>query len=358
MQVADHGTTTRHDGAARTSRDRYLFIRILEACNADCFMCEYALSRDTYRFSTADFTALLPTAWQQGVRYVRFTGGEPLMHREVLDLVRTGAEHGMRMSVITNGMLLPRLATALAQAGLAQVVVSIDGASAATHDLYRASPGMFDNAVEGLRAMRELGVLTRVNTVVGPHNYAEMPDLQRVLTEVGVRQWELSSLKLDRHIAYPDPDAVRAACDPIYEQDPATALVPLGRRFYGDTPAEQELYFHRSIAPRASEPLCHVVDDVIYIDGKNGRAFACSCLPHRPQEDGGAPVGDREPVLLGSPRVRPAEPEPIAIDGPQLREHIDYFRVEGPRSCTGCSTTAAGYSDDVARLGAVPDWHY
>lgn len=359
MQVADqHPTAARRD-TERSPRARYLFIRILEACNADCFMCEYALSRDTYRFSTDDFAALLPSAWDQNVRYVRFTGGEPLMHRDVLGLVRMGAARGMRMSIITNGMLLPRMAPALAEAGLAQVVVSIDGASAATHDLYRASSGMFDNAVEGLRALRRLGVRTRVNTVVGPHNYAEMGDLQEVLTEVGVQQWELSSLKLDREIQYPDPDSVRATCDPIYAQDPATTLVPLGKRFYGDTPAEQELYFQRSITPRASEPLCHVVDDVIYIDGRNGRTFACSCLPHRPHDDGGgAPVQDQEPVLLGSPRFRNAEPEAIAIDGPKLRQHADYFRTEGPRSCTGCSTTAAGYSNDVAKFGEVPDWHY
>lgn len=44
------------------ARDRYLFIRILEACNADCFMCDFALSRDTFRFSREDFDDLLPKA--------------------------------------------------------------------------------------------------------------------------------------------------------------------------------------------------------------------------------------------------------------------------------------------------------
>lgn len=47
-------------------RHRYLFIRVLEACNADCFMCEFALSRDTYRFSPEDFAELLPEAVAKG----------------------------------------------------------------------------------------------------------------------------------------------------------------------------------------------------------------------------------------------------------------------------------------------------
>ncbi|KIF03092.1 radical SAM protein [Streptomyces sp. RSD-27] len=327
------------------ARDRYLFIRILEACNADCFMCEFALSRDAYRFSPEDFADLLPKARDAGVGYVRFTGGEPLMHPDVVDLVRAGAAAGMKMSLITNGSLLPRMAAPLAAAGLAQVIVSLDGASAATHDVYRRTPGLFDSGLRGLREAAALGVLPRVNTVVGPHNYAEMPRLQEVLTEAGVRQWELSALKLDRTITYPDADRVRSVCDPIYDADPAALLVPMGKRFYGDTPQEQERYFTGSVTPRAAEPLCHVADDVIYVDGKYGRMYACSCIPHREGEDGpgGAPLREQGVIRL---------------DTPVFRAHADYFRERGPEVCSGCSTTAAGYSDDVARLGAVGAWHY
>ncbi|MFI9310790.1 cytosylglucuronate decarboxylase [Streptomyces triculaminicus] len=327
-------------------RQRYLFIRILEACNADCFMCEFALSRDAYRFSLADFDDLLPKALAAGVGYVRFTGGEPLMHQDVVDLVAAGTAAGMRMSLITNGMMLPRMAGRLAAAGLAQVIVSLDGGSGATHDVYRRSPGMFDNGLRGLRAAAGLGVLTRVNTVVGPHNYTEVPLLQQVLTEADVRQWELSALKLERAITYPDPGHVREVCDPVYEADPHSLLVPLGKRFYGDTAEEQQRYFTRSLTPRASRPLCHVVDDVIYVDGRFGRMYACSCLPHR--EDGDTPAG-------GAPL---RENGTVLLDTPVFRAHADYFRENGPALCGGCSTTAAGYSDDVARLGSVPPWTY
>ncbi|MEE1822089.1 cytosylglucuronate decarboxylase [Streptomyces sp. BE20] len=327
------------------ARDRYLFIRILEACNADCFMCEFALSRDTFRFSREDFDDLLPKARDAGVGYVRFTGGEPLMHPDVVELVRSGTAAGMRMSLITNGSLLPRQAARLAEAGLAQVIVSLDGSSGATHDVYRRSPGMFDSGLQGLRDAAALGVLPRVNTVVGPHNYTEMPQLQQVLTEAGVQQWELSALKLDRTVTYPDADHVRTVCDPLYEADPDAVLVPMGKRFYGDTPEEQERYFTRSVTPRAAEPLCHVADDVIYIDGKYGRMYACSCIPHRDGDDGpgGAPLREQGVIRL---------------DTPVFRSHADYFRERGPEVCSGCSTTAAGYSDDVARLGTVGPWHY
>lgn len=340
-----HPSSQTQRTATTPVRGRYLFIRILEACNADCFMCEYALSRDTYRFSPEELRQLLPLAYQASVRFVRFTGGEPLMHRDVVELVRLGSEHGMKMSLITNGLLLPRMIERLAQAGLDHVVVSIDGATASTHDVYRRSPGAFDNGLAGLQKAIRLGIITRVNSVVGPHNYAEMPTLQRLLSETGVHQWELSALKLERPIIYPDPGEVRRVCDPIYSGNEPGLLVPLGKRFYGDTPVEQGLFFGKSITPRASRPLCYVTDDVIYLDARQGRGYACSCIAHRD------PGGDRHGATLrGENRWQ--------LQTAQFANHAAFYREHGPLACNGCSTTAAGYSDDVARLGEVPAWRH
>jgi cytosylglucuronate decarboxylase len=332
-------------GDMRVSGHRYLFIRILEACNADCFMCGYALSQDKYRFSATEFEDLLPKARAAGIAVIRFTGGEPLLHKQVCKMVRAGTDAGMQMSIITNGALLPRMAEALANAGLAQVIVSIDGAEAATHDHFRNMPKLFEKGIEGLFRARELGILTRVNTVVGPHNFEEMPALQGLLTTTAVGQWELSALKLERPIAYGNPDRVRAVCDPIYEADPTALLVPMGKRFYGNTPSEQELFFAHSTAPRASEPQCRTVGDIVYLDAKNGRGFGCSLLPHRDdrQSGGGVPL-----KVAGS----------YVFDTPEFRDHVEHFRIYGPKICTGCSSSAAGYSDDVAKAETVAAWSY
>jgi cytosylglucuronate decarboxylase len=329
----------------RLPSNRYLFIRLLEACNADCFMCGYALSQDKYRFTLTEFEDLLPKARAVGVGFVRLTGGEPLMHKETIAIVHAGTMAGMKMSIITNGSLLPRKADRLAQAGLAQIIVSIDGATAATHDSYRNTQGLFDKAIEGLYMAHERGILTRVNTVVGPHNYEEMPQLQRLLTECKVRQWELSAIKLERPIAYPDPDRVRSICDALYEADPDAAPVPMGKRFYGETAAEQQRFFNSGIMPRPSPPQCHLAGDVIYLDAKAGRGFACSLLPHRrDRESGGG-------VLLRNESG-------WELDSEEFREHVRYFRDAGPSICSGCSTTAAGYSDRAAAVPAMADWSF
>ncbi len=326
-------------------RPKYLFVRILEACNADCFMCGFARSRDPRRFTPADLERLLPAAIDAGVRYIRYTGGEPLMNADLPDLVRMAASAGLKTSVITNGMLLPQRARILVSAGLSQVIVSLDGASAATHDVYRATPGCFGNALEGIGLARAAGLRTRVNTVVGPHNYAEIPAMQQVFTGNGIQQWELSAIKLERPVVYDDPADVVRVGESVYQPEDPALLVPLGKRFYGDTPAEQSLFFERSITPRASQPLCHVTDDVIFYDPINQRSYACSCLAYR---------DDGVPTTITGPGGAGANP----FTSPPFLSHASLFRTEGPRMCTGCSTTAAGYSDDIAGSGEVPEWRY
>lgn len=324
-------------------RTRYLYVRILEACNAGCFMCGFAHSRDTYRFGPDDLAAVLPEARAAGVGFIRFTGGEPLMHKEILSLVRMGAEAGMGVSVITNGMLLPRMLPDLVAHGLQHVVVSIDSAFAETHDRLRDARDCFGRAVEGLHLAVAAGLVTRVNTVVGPHNYREMPALQRILTDIGVHQWELSALKLSDMPEYDDIAGVLEVGTEVYE---GGLLRPSGKRWYGDTEEERRRYFEEGVPPRASGPRCHAATDVVYLDGRNAQAFACSCLPHRPKSQSG-PV----PVRIGLPTGR-------QIFDDDLRRQQDYFHRNGPFECTGCSSAAAGYSDLVEISGTPGRWSY
>lgn len=326
-------------------RPRYLFIRILEACNADCFMCGFAHSRDRYRFGLAELADVLSQARALGFGYVRFTGGEPLMHREIVGMVTAVRESGLLPSLITNGASLAKMAPALAEAGLAQAIVSIDGAHAGTHDRYRNIPGLFRRCIDGLYAARNLGIGTRVNTVVGPYNYAQMPILQRVVSEMGARHWELSALKLDEEIRYPDPAHVIEICEPIYTPAEPELVIPMGKRFYGNSETEQRLYFEHGIPPRPNLPRCRTIGNAVYLDGKAGMAFGCSLLPHRDAAHTG-----------GGVRVRGEDG--WNLNTPGLWRHVEHFATAGPSICTGCSSSAAGYSDAIAASVQEESWAF
>jgi cytosylglucuronate decarboxylase len=322
---------------------KYLFVRVLEACNADCFMCGFALSRDSFRLAPPQFVKILEQAASMGVSYVRFTGGEPLMHKEIQTLITVASDFSTKVSLITNGYHLAAMAADLAEAGLGQVIVSIDSADPTEHDLYRNTPGLFARAVRGIEEAIGHSIIARVNSVVGPHNYQTMPALGRALRDLGVAQWELSALKLDAAITYPNRDHVLAIGEEVYS---GGGLVPMGKRWYGDTDIEQDRYFDHGIPPRASGPICRVIDDVMYLDAKGGFMFPCSLLPHR-----------SVPALYGA-QVRQTEGNYV-LDSPDFQERRSFFRENGSNICTGCSSSAAGYSDLRSRSTTeLPAWSY
>ena len=333
-----------------SNNEKYLFIRILEACNADCFMCDFAKSNDKFRFGVEDLKAMLPTVYNEGIRYIRFTGGEPLMHKQIVELIQAITDQGIKSSIITNGTILEQKAEALAQAGLDQVIVSIDGQEK-THDALRGTPGLFKRGIAGLEAAKRLGIKLRVNSVVGPDNFREMPELQNLFTEMGVEQWEMSSLKLeDQKLNYKDGDRElieNTIIPTMFERASEEGkLIPFGKIWCGDNKAERDLYFATGITPRA-DGVCHVVDHVRYLDAKNGKLYTCSLTPHR--------VGNEDVKML-SAFVNSAEN--LSTKAKNVEAQADFFRKAGPKSCTGCSTTAAGFSNRIARGEKLEPWSY
>ncbi len=319
-------------------RPKYLYVRILEACNAGCFMCEFAHSKDVYRFSTADWATLIPEARAENVKYVRFTGGEPLLHRDIVDLVRMSTTAGFLTSLITNGFLLTKRIDQLVDAGLSLVVVSIDGQDALSHDSFRKAPGLFAAATSGIALAKSRGIMVRVNTVVGPHNYRQIPSLKRVLTDLKVDQWELSTLKGQERLIYEDEaDVLRVGMEVF---DSTKGLVPQGVPWFGADEQQRRAYFDQGVAPGPLGRHCNVVQDVLYLDPKHKHTFTCSCLSHRDSVVG-----------IGKAKAH------LVLDDEDIRTQRDWYYEHGPRRCIGCSTTASFYSNLVdSQASDLPDW--
>ena len=311
-------------------------------------MCGFAFSRSEYRFGITELGHVLNCARREGIEFVRFTGGEPLIHKEIVEMIALVANLGMRPSIITNGGLLSKRVDALQRAGLEQVVVSIDGATAATHDSIRRVPGLFSVSMRGLAIAIESGLRLRVNTVCGPSNFREMPALQDLLTEMKVPQWELSSLKLESRLNYSDRDHndIHAMIQYVYKEAAATGrLVPMGKIWCGDTEVERERYFDTGTPPRP-DLHCHIVRLARFLDARSKRLFPCNMLPHRSYaEENSVEVGawDNFTQQLKS-----------------IGRHADSLYLIGPQKCTGCSASAAGLSNVIADSANqhLPDWAY
>ncbi len=151
-----------------------LRISVTDRCN---FRCTYCMPKDVfghdYRFldrkELLDFeeiTRLARSAVGLGVKKLRLTGGEPLVRRDLEQLISMLAKLDAEVTLTTNASLLPRKAQALKDAGLARITVSLDAMDDSTFRAMNDVDFPVDRVLEGIEAARVAGLPVKVNCVV------------------------------------------------------------------------------------------------------------------------------------------------------------------------------------------------
>jgi MoaA/NifB/PqqE/SkfB family radical SAM enzyme len=129
-------------------------LEVSAACNLACVHCfAGALPRREEALSLAELDALFADLAAIGSFRLGLTGGEPLLRRDLLSILDLAVEHGLSPCLTTNGLLLDEaLAAALGRRDLAWINVSLDGATAETHDAIRGA-GTFARTCEKIRLL-------------------------------------------------------------------------------------------------------------------------------------------------------------------------------------------------------------
>jgi radical SAM protein with 4Fe4S-binding SPASM domain len=161
-------------------------IRLTRACNLSCRHCSVAAGKKAEdELSTEEIMDLVDQLSDMGVLYVVFTGGEPMLHRDIFSLIGYAASKGLRVFIDTNGTLLSKeKVKALKEAEASTVQVSIDGARK-THDSIRED-GSFEKAIVGIKNSIEEGIHTSVNFTVSRLNQDDLPYLIDLAKDLGV----------------------------------------------------------------------------------------------------------------------------------------------------------------------------
>jgi radical SAM protein with 4Fe4S-binding SPASM domain len=121
------------------------------------------------------------------------TGGEPLLRRDILEIVRYAHGKGLWVVVGTNGVkITANLATLLRDAGVRGMALSLDALDPDRHDGFRRVRGAFRNTVDGARILGEAGLPFIVQTTVGRHNVDELEDIATFAhRELAAKVWNL-----------------------------------------------------------------------------------------------------------------------------------------------------------------------
>ncbi|MBI5507584.1 MAG: radical SAM protein [Deltaproteobacteria bacterium] len=167
-------------------------VALTHRCNNDCYFCYADGSRRTVELTTAEWKQALDRLWDHGVPQLVFSGGEPTLVRELVELVR----HARRFhtGLITNGRRLAALAPALRDAGLDYVQVSLESHDADVHDRMVGARGAWRQACAGLREAVGRGLRVSTNATLTADNLAELPELISFARSLGVTSMSCNGL--------------------------------------------------------------------------------------------------------------------------------------------------------------------
>ncbi|MDP8259798.1 MAG: radical SAM protein [Candidatus Gygaella obscura] len=166
------------------------FLEATQKCNMDCVYCssdagvslENELSMEQIKVLIKDFKKL-------GVTIFNIIGGEPLLRKEIREVVKFGAENGMMTNILTNATLLDsNMAGELKDNGLSLFSISLDGSNEAINSFTRGN-GSFEKILKGIDCAVATGLPVLVKITLHKNNTQDIENTLRLLIEKKVSFW-------------------------------------------------------------------------------------------------------------------------------------------------------------------------
>jgi radical SAM protein with 4Fe4S-binding SPASM domain len=160
-------------------------------CNLKCKHC-YSNSGaiQEEELTTEEAMNVVDQLADAGVTALAFSGGEPLIRQDFFAVAQRAVKRGLYVSVATNGTLLTKEnVKKLKQIGVHYVEVSIDGATAITHDSFRGVNGAFEKALAGIRNAIDEDLCACIASTATKSNVAEFPGIIDLAEEVGAERF-------------------------------------------------------------------------------------------------------------------------------------------------------------------------
>ncbi len=163
-----------------------LYFYLTADCNLNCRHCwieprHLAASASSSCLDPALFVKIIDQAVPLGLNRVKFTGGEPLFHPRIEDLIDVVKKRGLRLTVETNGTLCTReIAEKIASVDNAFVSVSLDAANPEIHEWIRGKKGCFAETLTGIRNLTGAGLHPQIIMTLMKRNPGEMERVVRL----------------------------------------------------------------------------------------------------------------------------------------------------------------------------------
>ena len=175
-------------------------VSVTSRCNLNCFYCHNEGQMNEGKEMTAEeIRRILKVASKLGITQVKFTGGEPLLRKDILQIVKAGREYMQDVSMTTNGTLLAAMVMDLKKAGLNRINISMDSASRKRYEEITGRD-MVDRVMEGIRRAVEAGLHpVKVNVVAFPDYMDDLMETLAVIWKLGAMPQVIETINVGRN---------------------------------------------------------------------------------------------------------------------------------------------------------------
>lgn len=222
-----------------------VFFETTRACDLMCVHCRADAQRDCdpNELSTAAAQRLI----DELARFPRkpllvFTGGDPMKRRDIFQLVRHARSAGLTIAMTPSAtpLVTTEAIHRLKDAGLHRLAVSLDGASAQSHDEFRQVAGSYQRTLEIIRDAADCGLPMQINTTLARHNLHELEAFIPLLATLPIELWSVFFLipvgrgQMDQRLSAAESEAVFEKLRTLSKQVPfaiKTTEAPHYRRY-------------------------------------------------------------------------------------------------------------------------------
>ena len=175
---------------------RYVHLLVTYDCDMTCQQCQVDASTRKVEILTHEQIArVLREMKGVGTRHLILTGGEPLVRKDIFDILRSANEAKIpHITLATNGYTIEKYRNELSKVRIDRVVTSIDDVEE-KNDIIRGKKGAFQKSLRALDISKEMGIREReINTTVFPENISRMRDLAEVVAASSATRWIIGLL--------------------------------------------------------------------------------------------------------------------------------------------------------------------
>lgn len=194
-----HATDEGHPGGGRDYGETPLIVtwEVTQACELECDHCRADAQPDRHpdELSTEEGRALIDQVASFGSPppILVFSGGDPLERPDLFELIEYATAQGLQTGVTPapTTALTERVLDRFAELGVHRIALSLDGASAESHDSFRGEEGSFETIREAAEYAEKIGLSVQINTTVTATTVEELPDIASLVDAFEAVMWEV-----------------------------------------------------------------------------------------------------------------------------------------------------------------------